>query len=409
MTMISHFGVRHIHNAQSQQHLAYGVEQKAVLNQANYRAMRAEITSWPGYAPTPFVPLRALATALGVGEIFYKDESKRFMLKSFKALGGAYAVLRVIQQRLSEAGHKDVVAADLISGKYRPEVSKLTVAAATDGNHGRSVAWGAQMFGARCVIYLHAHVSKARENAIAQFGAEIARVPGSYDDSVRQCADDANRNGWNLVADTNSGGGDADVPSMVMQGYTLMVAEFMEQLGGRIPSHVFVQGGVGGIAAAVAGHLWETLGAKRPRIVVVEPQRADCIFRSIAAGRPTPVEGDVNTFMACLAAGEISPLAWPILRYAADDVLTIPEQAAPAAMRLLAQGHGGDKPLVSGESGCAAIAGLIEACADKSLLKELELGAYSVVIAIGSEGDTDAATYEEVVGHSGRAVEMLAR
>jgi diaminopropionate ammonia-lyase len=309
---------------------------------------------------------------------------------------------------LAEAGHGRVTAGDLISGKYRALVSDITVAAATDGNHGRSVAWGAEMFGARCVIYLHAHVSQSREDEIARFGARIARVPGSYDDSVRQCAEDAIRNRWNLVADTNAGGGDASVPSMVMQGYTLMVAEFMEQLDGRIPSHVFVQGGVGGIAAAVAGHLWETLGGKRPRIVVVEPQRADCIYRSIAAGKPTPVEGDVNTFMACLAAGEISPLAWPILRHAADDVLAIPDQAAPDSMRLLAEGRGGDTPIVSGESGCAAIAGLIEAVADDTLRVKLALKPGSLIVAIGSEGDTDAATYEKVVGRSGSAVERLA-
>jgi diaminopropionate ammonia-lyase len=403
--MISHHGAHHVFNQQSSRDLAYGDDQKAVLNQQAYLTMRREITSWPGYAPTPLVALPALARELGVGELFYKDESKRFTLKSFKALGGAYAVLRVIQQRLAEAGHAGVTAADLISGKHRGLVLGMTVAAATDGNHGRSVAWGAKMFGANCVIYLHAHVSQSREDEIAKFGARIARVPGSYDDSVRQCAEDAARNRWNLVADTNAGGGDAVVPSMVMQGYTLMVAEFMEQLGGRVPSHVFVQGGVGGIAAAVAGHLWETLGAKRPRIVVVEPQRADCIYRSIAAGTPTPVEGDVNTFMACLAAGEISPLAWPILRYAADDVLAIPDQAAPAAMRLLAAGQGGDRPVVSGESGCAAIAGLIEAAADPKLRASLGLGPGALIVAIGSEGDTDAATYEEVVGRSSAAVE----
>lgn len=406
--MIRQFGARHVHNRDSRFDRPYAPEQRAVLNQAAYAAMRREITSWPGYAPTPLTSLPGLASALGLREVLYKDESRRFSLKSFKALGGAYAVLRVIQRRLADAGRPGVTAADLIAGKHRDIAGALTVAAATDGNHGRSVAWGAQMFGARCVIYLHAHVSQSREDEIARFGAVIARVPGSYDDSVRQCAADAARNGWDLVADTNAGGGDAAVPSMVMQGYTLMVAEFMEQLGERTPSHVFVQGGVGGIAAAVAGHLWETLGAKRPRIVVVEPQRADCIYRSIAAGAPTPVEGDVNTFMACLAAGEISPLAWPILRYAADDVLTLPEEAAPEAMRMLAAGVAGDPPVVSGESGCAAIAGLVEAALDPGLRAALGLTPAALIVAIGSEGATDAATYEAVVGRSAEAVERQA-
>ncbi|MEZ5775340.1 MAG: diaminopropionate ammonia-lyase [Hyphomicrobiaceae bacterium] len=253
-------------------------------------------------------------------------------------------------------------------------------------------------FGCRAVIYLHGHVSARREREIARFGARIVRVSGSYDDSVRQCAEDAERNGWTLVADTNAGGGDIAIPARIMQGYTVMVAEMLEQMRGRVPSHVFVQGGVGGLAGAVAGHLWDRLGERRPRVVVVEPEKADCIYRSIEAGRPTAVPGDVDTFMACLAAGEISPMAWPFLEVAVDDVLTLPDEAAPAAMRLLAKGLAGDPSLVSGESGSAATAGLVAAALDPAVKAALGLDAGSDVVAIGSEGATDADTYLRVVG-----------
>ncbi len=171
------------------------------------------------------------------------------------------------------------------------------------------MAWGAQMVGCDCVIYLHEKVSQTREAEIAHYGSRIARVPGGYDNSVHQCALDAKANGWELVADT-SANADAKAPSLVMQGYTLLVDEMMRQIGPELPTHIIVPGAVGGLAAAAVGHLWETLGADRPRIIVVQPATADCIARSIAAGSPTQVPGEVDTFMACLAAAEVSPAAW---------------------------------------------------------------------------------------------------
>jgi diaminopropionate ammonia-lyase len=380
-----------------------------MLSRAGFQSAHAEIASWTGYAPTPLVLLPGLAQALGVGSLDAKDEGYRFGLKSFKALGGAYAVLRALQAHAEASGVGRPSAAGLIAGAHRSLLQTVTVAAATDGNHGRSVAWGAQMFGCRSKIYLHSHVSQDREDSIARYGAEVVRVPGSYDDSVRQCASDCERNGWVLVADTNSGGGGADIPALVMQGYTVMVEEMIGQLAGRIPTHVFVQGGVGGLAAAVAGHLWETFGARRPRVIVVEPARADCIYRSITAGRPTVVPGEIDTFMACLAAGEVSPVAWPILQLAVDDVLTLPDEAAPAAMRLLASGTGGDLPIVAGESGCAAIAGLLAVALDPALREAIGLDGQSRVAAIVSEGATDPATYTRVVGRRAEDVAAVGR
>ncbi len=379
----------------------YGAEDRAILSEEGLRAAKAEISAWPGYAPTPLVALPGLARALGLGAVHYKDESRRFALMSFKALGGAYAVSVLLKRRIAEAAGREATTAELVAGDFADVVRNVTVATATDGNHGRSVAWGARMFGCRCIIYLHAHVSETREREIASFGPEIRRVPGSYDDSVRQCADDARANGWQLVADTSLNG-TREVPSLVMQGYTLLTDEIMAEA--TRPTHVLVPGAVGGLAAGIVAPYWEREGAARPRIVVVEPTRADCITRSLAAGRPTAVPGEVDTFMACLAAGEVSPVAWDILGPALDDAITIPDAAAMDAMRLLAEGVDGDPPLVSGESGAATTAGLIAAASDPAVAAALGLGPDARVVLIGSEGATDADTYARVVGETAEAV-----
>ncbi|CAN7359107.1 diaminopropionate ammonia-lyase [Rhizobium sp. LjRoot30] len=401
---LKRFDALAIQNAHSDRSRPYGECERRVLNQEGFRKAYAEISSWPGYKETPLIKLEGMAQQLGVGEIFYKDEGQRLGLKSFKAIGGAYAVLAILQRYLAAQGITEhVTAADLIAKKHRAEVEKVIVAAATDGNHGRSVAWGAQMFGCQCVIYLHEHVSLTREQEIARYGARIVRVAGHYDDSVLACAADSAVNGWYVAGDTSNDVG-ADVPSLIMQGYTLVAAEILSQLAERKPTHVFVQAGVGGLAAAVAGHYWELLGTERPNIVVVEPQRADCVFRSIAAGRPTQVPGDTNTVMACLAAGEVSAPAWVILQHAVDSVIALPESAAAPTMQVLAAGIAGDPPIVAGESGCAATAGLIAAALDPRLRDMLGIGPQSRIVTIGSEGATDEDAYQRIVGRASESV-----
>ncbi|MCF3935075.1 diaminopropionate ammonia-lyase [Acuticoccus sp. M5D2P5] len=398
---IERFPLRHQPNIALDRGRAYGGEAAAILNETGLAAAKREIASWPDYRPTPLVALPGLAARTGVGAVHYKDESQRFGLKSFKALGGAYAVLVILQDAVAATGPRPS-AADLMAGEHRAIAGGVTVACATDGNHGRSVAWGAQMFGCRCVIYLHEHVSATREREIARYGAEIRRVRGNYDMSVHQCAADAQTNGWQLVADTSAGGSHR-VPSLVMQGYTVMTDEILTALG-TPPTHVFAPAAVGGLAAAIVGPLWERFGAARPRVIAVEPFQADCVSLSLAQGHLTPATGDVETFMACLAAGEVSPAAWPILGPALDDAIAIPDDAAVAAMSLLANGVDGDLPLVAGESGCAATAGLIAATFDPAAKAALGLDAGSVVVVIGSEGATDADTYRAVVGRTAEEV-----
>ena len=403
------YPLQHVHNDRAVGSRDYGERQRKVLNHAAFEAAHREITSWPGYAPSPLVSLTGLAAAAGVDAIWYKDESQRFGLGSFKALGGAYAVLRLLIAEIEKrTGRRGITSRDLVAGTYREITRDITVSCATDGNHGRSVAWGARTFGCKCVIYIHATVSEARKRAIADFGATVVRTRGNYDDSVREAAEAAAEHGRFVVSDT-SYEGYMDVPRDVMQGYALMVDEAMRQLpAGQRPTHVFVQGGVGGLAAAVCAHLWERWGADRPRFVVVEPDKAACLFESARLGRPTVVHGELDTIMAGLACGEVSLLAWEILEEGADDFLTVPDEAAIECMQLLARGAGADVPVVAGESAVAGLAGLLMALDHPETVRALGLSAASRVLLIGSEGDTDPEFYQKTVGRSAEAVRAVA-
>lgn len=334
------------------------------------------ITGWEGYSLSPLVELPALARSLDLGRIRIKDEGGRFGLGSFKALGGAYAVERAVTAR-AEAG-------------------PLTLCCATDGNHGRSVAWGAQKLGLRAVIFIHETVSEARAAAIARYGAKVIRTPGTYDDSVREADRQARENGWVVVSDT-SYPGYVDIPRDVMQGYALMVVEALEQMQGTRPTHAFVQGGVGGLAAAVTAGLWLAADEAPPIVTVVEPETAACLLESARAGKPVPVTGDLETIMAGLACGEPSLIAWPVLEQGARAFMSISDRLAEEAMRLLASGQAGAR-LTIGESGVAGLAGLICAARDPGQRAALGLGRDSDVLLIGSEGDTDPEAYARIVG-----------
>ena len=369
----------------------YGAAQRAVIDTESRKAALETIAAWPGYAPTPLVDLPGLARTLGVGRIRLKHEGRRFTLKSFKALGGAYGVMRILQRETGAA------IPEIMAGRVRERVAGVTVCCATDGNHGRAVAWGAQLAGARCVIYLHAHVSQGREDAIAAYGAEIVRVPGSYDDSVRQAAEDAATNGWIVVSDT-SWPGYEEIPAWVKQGYTVIMAEAMAQLGSDRPSHLFVQAGVGGLAAAAIAPLWEDWGPKRPLCTVVEPHEADCVYQSAVQGGLANGLGSLETVMACLSAGEASPLAWQILQTGADAFLTMDDAFATRAMAMLAWGSGEDPRLVVGESGSSGVAALIAVSENPSARRALALGPDADVLLIASEGATDPEIYTRIVG-----------
>ncbi len=397
---LERFGLRHLANPRVRPAVAgYPTEMRAILSRAEGLAALAEIESWPGYGPTALHELPGLAHRLGIGRLWYKDESGRFGLGSFKALGGAYAVYRYLAEAVHAQRGSLPSAAALIAGEHRDITGNLTVATATDGNHGRSVAWGASLFGARAIIYIHATVSEGRRAAIAAYGAEVRRVAGNYDDSVHRCAADAKASGWQVISDT-SYGDYVDVPRRVMQGYCVMAEEAARQLAGERPTHIFVQAGCGGLAASVIAYFWETWGPSRPRLIVVEPERADCVYRSIEADTRVQVAGDLDTIMAGLACGEVSTIAWEILRGATSDALAVPDSAAISAMQALAEGIGGDVPIVGGESGVGGLAGLLAASADPHVGSWLGLDESARVLLFGSEGDTDPVLYRQIVGRA---------
>ena len=245
-----------------------------------------------------------------------------------------------------------------------------------------------------------------RAHAIADLGAEVRRVSGNYDDAVRKAANDAIGHGWHVVSDT-SYEGYVSVPRDVMQGYSVMVEEVLNQMEG-VPTHAFVQGGVGGLAAAVCAHFWQRFGERRPKCVVVEPDQADCLYRSAIAGEPTVVHGPLDTIMAGLACGEVSLLAWKILDSGADAFMTITDAAAAEAMRILADARFGDEPVVAGESAVAGFAGFLNAAGDAGGRASLSLGPDSVVLLFGTEGATDPEIYRQIVGRSADAVKAAA-
>lgn len=397
-TMISLPGtLTHVANHESQRSRPYSDAQKAIISLDASTAVRNEIRAWPGYAVTPLHRLESLAAELQVARLWYKDEAQRFGLKSFKALGGAFAVARQLQQVLLEKTGTEPTISELLSGAHAGALADQVVTCATDGNHGRSVAWGASLFGCGCIIYVHEDVSRGRQQAMEVFGANVIQIDGNYDESVRQADSDARSHERILVADT-SYPGYLDVPKDVALGYTVMVSEIVQQLDGEIPTHVFIQGGVGGLASAVCGYFWELWGEQRPRFIVVEPEQANCLQRSARAGKPVAVSGELNTLMAGLACGEVSLLAWEILATGADDFLTLSEDAVPATMRLLARGVGEDPALEAGESAVPGLAAAILACQSPALTQSLGLSGNSRVLVIGTEGATDPELYQALAG-----------
>ncbi|SIT47987.1 Diaminopropionate ammonia-lyase [Paraburkholderia ribeironis] len=384
----------------------YPAELNEILSIEKALESRAWLSCWDKISPegTPLLELPGLAARLKVGSISIKDESARSVLGSFKALGAPIALIRLIQRLWP---NHDLDARGLFEGRYRDLLTHFTVVSATDGNHGKGLAAAAQTLGCRCVIVLHANVSVEREKAIAAYGAEIVRITGNYDESVGEAARLASLNGWRVVSDTSYDGYE-DIPRDVMQGYGTIAAEIVEQSDSQpdrpVYTHVFLQGGVGGLAAGLISYLWEFHGEHRPRFVVVEPQQADCLYQSALAGRAARATGSVDSVMAGLACGETSPLAWKFLQPSVDDFMTISDDDAGNAMRTLATGSDTDTPIVAGESGVAGLAGLVVLAQDHQVARSVGLDSASRVLLVNTEGATAPATYQELVGETAESV-----
>lgn len=384
---------------------AYPDDLAALMNRARAHESRQWLSRWPAISPdpTPLIALPDRAARLRLGSLHVKDESVRSSLGSFKALGAPIALVRQILRL-----HPGFDPGGVLAGRYARALADYTVISATDGNHGRSLAAAARDAGCQCVIVLHAHVSDEREQAIAACGARIVRIAGNYDASVQEADRLAHAHGWQVVSDTSYAGYE-DIPRDVMQGYSTIAEEVVEQVQDRPGepgafTHVFLQGGVGGMAAGLASYFWEFYCVHRPRFIVVEPAQADCLLQSAIMGQPARATGSVDSVMAGLACGETSPLAWRFLQTCVDAFMTVEDGQAVDAMRALAQGSARDMPLVAGESGVAGLAALAVLRADAALSAQVGLCDDSRVLLVSTEGATAPGVYAQLVGEPATSV-----
>ena len=369
----------------------------AFLSPVETAAVQAFHEALPEYARTALVPLPELAESLGIKAAFIKDESTRFGLKAFKGLGGSYAVFRAVCDRLG-LDYRETTFSDLQSADVHRQIAALHFVTATDGNHGKGVAWAAAKIGCQAHVYLPKGSAAARAQAIRDIGnSEAVITEWGYDDTVRYAAKLADKHDWVLIQDT-SWPGYEDTPRTIIQGYTTMCREASEQLEelGLAPTHVFLQAGVGAMAGGVLGWLRNRYPDSDLTAAIVEPTEAACVFESVAAadGKMHPAEGSGRTIMAGLNCGEVCPLAWPILLRQADAWFSCPDEVAVQGMRYLNRAG-----VVSGESGAvtAGLASLMAQDAFADVKKALKLNRDSVLLLFSTEGDTDPEAYREIV------------
>jgi diaminopropionate ammonia-lyase len=351
-----------------------------------------------GYQPTPLRSLNCLSGMFGLKGILVKDESYRFGLNAFKMLGGVYAIARL----LCEEFGWDIEQFDF--DKLKNEVDeKLTFATTTDGNHGRGVAWAAEQLGQNAIVYMPKGAAEERVNNIRSHGAECIVTDMNYDDTVRMVAEKAQQNGWKIVQDT-AWQGYTDIPTWIMQGYSTMAVEAIEQIADQglpTPTHVILQAGVGAMAAGVLGYLAEELGAENLKAIIIEPDQADCIYRSGSSdkGEIINVGGDMATIAVGLACGEPNPLSWDVLRNCSSHFVSVEDKVPALGMRVLGNPLAGDERVISGESGAIGM-GLLAAVhfseAKSQLMQDLALDENSVVLVLSTEGETDPVNYRDV-------------
>jgi diaminopropionate ammonia-lyase len=372
----------------------------APFSQLQAMRVRRFHRSFPQYQPTPLIRLTNLAWSLGIATIYVKDESFRFGLKAFKVLGATYALAHVIAERTGI--DEDALSFGLFESRsIRRELRRITIVTATDGNHGRAVAWAARIVGCSAVVYMPQGSAQPRIKAIREHGAEVRVIDGNYDDAVHLAAERARQRNWVMVQDTAWEGYES-LPIRILQGYLTIMDEALEQLDAEVPTHVFVQCGVGSLAAAMQAHLVELFGTNRPQFIVVEPREAACFYESMAAndGSPHKVSGNLRTIMAGLACGEPNPLAWRILHPFADGFIACDDSVAVTGMRILGAPLPGDEKVVSGESGAVTAGVLVHilgSSKNSSIKEALALNQASRVLLISTEGNTDPDMYKRAL------------
>ena len=330
------------------------------------------ISKWENYIPTPLVELNKLSEELNLNKIFYKDESKRFNLKSFKALGGAYAVERI------SSGNNEIV-----------------VATATAGNHGRSVAWGAKRLGLECKIFISENVTEARGRAMSDLGAEVIKVKGNYENSLMECIKQSTKNNWQIVQDV-AWKDYIKIPKYTMAGYTVMMKEIVDQIGKEKISHIILQAGVGGMAAAMIAGIARYL-KNIPINIIVEPMSAACVMESIKSGKIEKIDIESESLMGGMSCGEVSLVPWEILKSSIKYCISLPDDNIAKTMKLLGNANLSNNKIIAGENAVPGIISLIAICEDEKKKEKIQLDKDSNILLIGCEGDTDKEMYEKLI------------
>ena len=375
-----------------------------VMSTQNVAKAQAFHRSFPQYNPTPLARLDGMAARLGLGSLCVKDESYRFGLHAFKVLGGSFAMGRYIAQELGR-DVSEMTYGYLTSEKLREEFGQATFFTATDGNHGRGVAWAANRLGQKAVVHMPKGSAKSRFDNIAREGAQVTIEEVNYDDCVRMAAAEAAQTEHGVVVQDTAWEGYEEIPAWIMQGYGTMAGEAAEQLkaaGVERPTHVFVQAGVGSLAGAVVGYFANLYPENPPKFIVMEARIADCLYQGAKAGDGAPrmVGGDLQTIMAGLACGEPNTISWDILRNHVDAFLSCPDWVSAKGMRMLAVPVKGDPAVCSGESGAVGMGVISTLMTDnsyKELREALGLDESSKVLMFSTEGDTDPEKYQEIV------------
>lgn len=366
----------------------------------NAKKVNAFHGSFPEYSVTPLANLQNLANELGVKSIHVKDESCRFGLNAFKVLGGSYAIGRYIADRLG-MDISDLPYEKMTSEEIKNKIGDLTFVTATDGNHGRGVAWTANRLKQNSVVYMPAGSSLERLNNIRALGSDASITDLNYDDAVRLAAAGAEKYGWVMVQDT-AWEGYEDIPAWIMEGYTTMAYEAVEQLCGEKPTHIFLQAGVGSMPGAITGFFADLYKDEeiKPIITIVEPNKADCIYRSAKKGKIEFVKGDMDSIMAGLCCGEPCTIGWNVLRDHAQNFVSVPDAVAAKGMRVLGNPIGDDQRVISGESGACTTGLVVELIQNESLgrlREQLKIGENSKILCFSTEGATDRENYRNIV------------
>ena len=330
------------------------------------------VSSWDNYLSTPLISLNKLNEKLKLNKIFYKDESKRFHLKSFKALGGAYAVEKIIKGN-----------------------DKNVISTATAGNHGRSVAWGAQKNGLECKIFISEFVSESRAKVMRNFGADVIRVKGNYEDSLNECIMQSNKNNWQIVQDV-AWEDYKLVPKLTMAGYSVMMKEISEQIKNEKISHVILQAGVGGMAAAMVAGIARYLDYV-PQIIVVEPDSAACVLESINKGKIEKISIEKESIMGGMSCGEVSLVPWEILKNSVHFCVTVSDDYISKTVKYLANKEFSNEKIIGGECSTPGIVSLAGLNNDDETKKKINLNENSNVLIFGCEGDADEELYQKLL------------